>query len=99
MASVTVVVTSHKTNEEGLRWSLEALIEQTVEDFDVVLVDDGTTECAAKVFEEYCNEYDGFVTVFSEKQGTAASRNAGVLKAKSDFVTFLDGGDVDFVSG
>ena len=93
MASVTVIVTSHKTDEEGLRWSLEALIEQTVEDFDVVLVDDGTTPCAAKVFEEYCNEYDGFVSVFSEKQGTAASRNAGVLKAKGDFVTFLDGGD------
>ncbi len=93
MASITVVVTSHKTDEEGLRWSLEALIEQTDEDFDVVLVDDGTTDCAAKVFEEYCNEYDGFVFVFSEKQGTAASRNAGVLKAKGDFVTFLDGGD------
>ncbi len=93
MASITVVVTSHKTDEKGLRWSLESLVEQTVEDFDVVMVDDGTTEAAAKVFEEYCNDYDGFMSVCSEKQGTAASRNAGALKAKGDFLLFLDGGD------
>lgn len=93
MASITVVVTSHKTDEEALRYSLEALIEQVDEDFDVVLVDDGTTESAAKIFEEYCNEYDGFVSVFSEKAGTAASRNVGALKARGDFLLFLDGGD------
>lgn len=93
MASITVVVTSHNTDEAGLRWSLESLVEQTVEDFDVVMVDDGTTEAAAKVFAEYCDDYDGFMTVVSETKGTAASRNAGALKAKGDFLLFLDGGD------
>lgn len=93
MASVTVVVTSHNTDEKGLRWSLESLIEQTVEDFDVIMVDDGTTEAAEAVFAQYCKDYDGFATVRSENKGTAASRNAGALKAKGDFLLFLDGGD------
>lgn len=93
MATITVVVTSHKTEEKALRYSLEALIEQTVENFDVVMVDDGTTENAGSIFEEYCKDYDGFVSVFSEKQGTAASRNVGALKARGDYLMFLDGGD------
>ena len=93
MASITVIVTSHKTDEDALRYSLESLVEQTVEDFDVVLVDDGTTQGADKLFAQYCDEYDGFVSVFSEKPGTAASRNVGALKARGDFLLFLDGGD------
>lgn len=92
MADITVIVTCNNEENE-LAYTLTALVEQTVEDFDVLLADDGSDESATAIAQKYCDEYEGFAYLRVEKTGVAAMRNAAVQRARGEFVLFLDGGD------
>lgn len=92
MPKLTVIVTV-LCNKEQLRYTLEGLCEQTVEDYNVLLmcgkVDDEVKELAA----DYCREYVGFELKETELETVPSLRNAGFAEAETELVWFMDGGD------
>lgn len=80
--------------EKYLEKTLECLITQTVENFEVIIVDDGSTDSTAEIAKRYCDDYDGFYYIYQEHKGVYAARNAGIEKAKCEYFLFLDCGDV-----
>lgn len=92
MATLTVIVTAFN-NADNIKYTLEGLVEQSTEDFDVVIVDTGCDMEAKAVIHGYCNDYVGFSSFEIPHCLTPEARNAGVKAAKGELVYFIDGGD------
>ena len=74
------------------------LLEQNVEDFEIIFVDNNSTDDSVKIIENIVNE-DWRVSLFFEKiQGAASARNKGLEKAKGEFIYFFDVDDQLFDS-
>lgn len=77
-----------------MKFTLEGLCEQTVEDFEVLIVDNGVTDEAVKaLIKEYCDEYVGFDSMEIGHVSVPAARNAALRRVRSDFLLFMNGGD------
>ncbi len=92
MATLTVIVTAFN-DDEKLKYTLEGLVEQTTEEFDVIIVDTGCDEKAKAVIKEYCDEYVGFQSFEIPHCLIPEARNFGVKQAKGELVYFIDSGD------
>lgn len=92
MATLTVIVTAFNSAEK-LKYTLEGLVEQTTEDFDVIIVDNGCDDKAKAVIKEYCDEFVGFQSFEIPRCLIPEARNEGVKSAKGELVYFIDSGD------
>lgn len=76
-----------------LRHCIDSVLAQTFLDFEVVLVDDGSTDGSGKICDNYASE-DGRVRVIHQKnEGLAAARNTALGSARGTLVTYVDGDD------
>ncbi|MFD9484906.1 glycosyltransferase family 2 protein [Streptomyces sp. NPDC059991] len=92
---LSVVVPVHNV-EEHLGACLESLARQSLQDLDVVLVDDGSTDGSTDVAREFAARDDRFRVVGRENGGLGAARNTGVAHTApgTAYVAFVDGDDV-----
>lgn len=75
--------------------AIESVIAQTYNNFELIVIDNGSTDSSRKVLEEYEKEYSPKLRViFQENRGQAGSRNRGVEESKGDLIAFLDADDV-----
>lgn len=74
-----------KTRADLLRAALEGLREQTFSDFEVIVVDDGSTDSSRQVAEEA-----GVTVIDNAGMGAVAARSAGVRVARGDVLAFVD---------
>jgi glycosyltransferase involved in cell wall biosynthesis len=71
--------------------SLESAFRQTHVPFEVIVVDDGSTDDTAKRIERFARQ---ITYLYQENRGVGAARNAGVAHSTGEFVAFLDSDDV-----
>ncbi len=90
---LSVVVPFHDV-ERYFRACLESLAHQRVEDLEVVLVDDGSTDGSRAIAEEFCAGDPRFRVVGQDNQGPGPARNLGVLHARGEYLAFADADDV-----
>ena len=76
--------------ESFLYEALESVAWQTLEPAEVIVVDDGSTDCSATI----AHEFPGVRCLRQENEGVSAARNAGIADAAGDVVAFLDSDDV-----
>jgi len=86
---VTVIVPVHN-GERFLRSALESLYAQDYQPFEVVLVDDGSSDGSAAI----ARTFPGLRYLRQENQGQAAARNTGLSLARGEFVAYLDDDDL-----
>lgn len=89
---ISVIVPVYNV-EDYLHYAVESLINQTYKDFEVILVDDGSTDNSGDKCEYYANTYDNMYVYHRTNGGLSDARNFGVKKAKGEFITFLDPDD------
>ena len=90
---MSVVVPTYD-RERVLPRALDSALAQTYEDFEVLVVDDGSTDGTAGLVAEYAAR-DGRVRYLRQPQnaGVSAARNRGIREARGEFVAFLDSDD------
>ena len=86
---VSVVVAVHN-GERFLRPALQSLYAQDYEPFEVIFIDDGSTDGSADI----AREFAGIRYVHQENKGLAAARNAGLELAQGEFLAYLDDDDI-----
>lgn len=79
--------------EHFIKTCLDSLLEQTYPEFELLLIDDGSTDRSGKICDEYAGR-DSRIQVFHEKnKGVSASRNKGLQMASGKYVNFVDADD------
>ena len=78
-----------------VRKALESVVTQTYKDWELMIVDDGSTDNSATICEEYLNNITHQTShiIHQKNAGVAAARNNGVKVSKGDYVAFLDADD------
>jgi glycosyltransferase involved in cell wall biosynthesis len=74
--------------------ALQTLAAQTVQDFELVVVDDGSTDHTAEVVERFAPRFQNCVYFRKAHTGLADSRNQGVRRASGSHIAFLDADDL-----
>ncbi len=79
--------------EEYLHYAIESLEKQTYKNFEIILVNDGSTDDSGKLCDEYSEKYSNVRVFHKENGGLSDARNFGVRQAKGELITFLDPDD------
>lgn len=79
--------------ENYIKECLESIKKQTENDYEVVLVDDGSEDNSLAICEEFAKENEKIKVISVSHKGAAAARNEGLKNATGDYVLFLDSDD------
>lgn len=87
------VVISTYNRAALLKRALDSLIAQTETDWEAIIIDDGSTDHTHALIKPYLNIYPSIQYIKQTNQGTVSAKNAGIVAAKGNFITFLDSDD------
>lgn len=91
--SVSIVVPVYRVPERYLRKCIESIQNQTLNDIEIVLVDDGSPDNCGNICDEYAEKDERIITVHKENGGLSSARNAGQRVANGKYLMFVDGDD------
>ena len=99
--AVSVIIPMYNA-ERYIGECLDSLLVQTFQDFEVIVVDDCSTDNSAKVVESYAPKFNGrltFLTTEENSGGGGLPRNKGLMFSRGEYVFFIDSDDVIYKSG
>ncbi len=79
--------------EKYLRRCLDSILKQTYTDYEVVLVDDGSTDQSGSLCDAYAAEHDCIRVIHQKNAGLAQVRNVSLAAARGEYITFVDSDD------
>ena len=71
--------------------AVESVLAQTYKDYEIIVVDDGSTDNTCEVLAEFG---DRITVIYQENRGLSAARNTGIRASKGQYVAFLDADDI-----
>ena len=72
---------------------INSILTQTFKDYEIILVDDGSSDISGSLCEQFANIDERISVIHQENKGLSAARNAGVDKASGEYIIFLDSDD------
>lgn len=79
-------------SEKYLRKCIDSVISQTFNDWEMILIDDGSTDNSGSICNEYASD-SRVIIKHAQNGGVSKARNMGLRLAKGDYVTFMDSDD------
>lgn len=76
--------------DKYLECMLDSILEQTFNDFELIAVNDGSTDNSLKILEQYKNKFLKFNIINQENSGSYKARLAGIKEANGEYITILD---------
>ena len=94
MKKVSIIVPVYNV-EKYLTKCLDSLVNQTLSDIEIIVVNDGSPDNSKKIIESYSEKYSNIIPYFSEKNHgyPGFGRNIGLNTATSDYIMFMDNDD------
>lgn len=97
----SIIIPVYNTSE-FLKVCLDSVINQNFNDYEIVIVNDGSTDKSGQIIADYSVEYpDLIVSLYQDNQGLSSARNSGISEARGRFLCFVDSDDwinLDFLS-
>lgn len=92
MPKISVIIPVYNT-EQYLSFCLDSVLLQSFKDFEVICVNDGSTDKSEKILENY-SKFDGRIKyINTSHKGAGGARNEGLKVACGEFITFVDSDD------
>ena len=85
------IITINYNNSEGLRKTIESVVNQTWYDFEYIIIDGGSTDGSVEIIKEYANRIDYWVS--EPDKGIYNALNKGLAVAKGEYCNFMNSGD------
>ena len=93
MSKISVIIPIFNA-EKYLENCIDSVLKQKVENIEIVLINDGSTDNSGKIAKEYLNKYPTQIKYFEkENGGVSDARNLGLKYATGDYIAFLDSDD------
>lgn len=92
VCKVSVIVAVYNA-EKYISKCMDSIVGQTLKDIEIICVDDGSTDETPKILKEYSRIDERICVITQKNQGAGAARNAGLRKAKGEYLSFLDADD------
>ncbi len=90
---LSIIIPVYNT-EQTLGRCINSVLQSSLNNFEIILINDGSTDNSANICESYKNNYPQQIQVIHQKnQGLSAARNAGLDISKGQYVTFIDSDD------
>ncbi len=91
-AEISVIVPVYNV-EKTLDRCLESILCQTFQDFEIILVDDGSTDGSGSICDRYAAEYPQISVIHKENEGLGPTRNVGIRAAEGKYIYHCDSDD------
>lgn len=72
---------------------IESIIRQTYNSFEIILIDDGSTDMSTAICDNWARKDSRVIVIHQMNQGAPAARNTGLRNAKGDYIAFVDADD------
>lgn len=79
--------------EKYLRECLDSLLNQEYQNFELIAVNDGSTDNSLSILQEYQSKFDKFILVNQKNKGLSEARNSGLRHVRGKYIYFLDSDD------
>lgn len=97
---ISVVVPIYNA-EKYIKKCINSVINQTYENWELILVDDGSKDGSSKLIDEAAKEDQRIIVIHKKNEGPGIARNIGIERATGDYIVFLDSDDyldIDYFS-
>ncbi len=91
-ALISVIIPVYNV-EKYLRECIDSVLNQTYTEYEIILVDDGSTDYSGKICDDYAEKYDCISVIHKENGGLSKARNFGIENSKGEYIYFLDSDD------
>ena len=93
LPKITVIIPAYNS-EKFIAQTLDSLVNQTMQDIEVIVVDDGSTDSTCDIITKYHIDFPYIKYIYQENSGVSAARNKAIPLATGEYVVFLDADDV-----
>ena len=92
MVRISIIVPVYNV-ENKIHRCLDSILTQSFTDYELILIDDGSTDNSGKICDDYSAKNDKIIVIHQTNKGASAARNTGIKQAKGDYISFVDSDD------
>lgn len=92
ITKLSIIIPVYNTSKY-LRRCLDSVVNQTLKDIEIIVIDDGSTDDSLEIIKEYMRKYNNIKGYTKDNEGVAKTRNLGINRAKGTYIGFLDSDD------
>lgn len=93
MTNLISIIIPVYNSEKYLVCCLERIINQTYQNIEIILIDDGSKDGSSKICDEYARKDKRIKVIHKQNNGAAAARNTGLDNASGEYIAFVDSDD------
>lgn len=90
---VSVIIPVYNT-EEYIGETLNSIINQTLKEIEIIVINDGSTDNSLQIINEYAKTDNRIIVYSQENQGLSLTRNKGIKEASGEYIYFMDSDDL-----
>lgn len=92
MDKISVIIPVYNAGQKLKCW-VGSILQQTYDNYELILVDDGSTDNSVKICNAYARPYSNVHVYHIRNQGVSHVRNYGIEKSTGCYITFVDADD------
>lgn len=93
MAEISVIVPVYNS-ERYIKRCVDSILAQTFQDFELILLDDGSTDQSGRLCDDYAEQDSRIRVIHQKNQGQASTRNTGIRLSSAKWIAFVDADDM-----
>lgn len=93
---ISVILPTYNRAKE-ISKSIESVLNQTYHDFELIIIDDGSTDNTQEIVEKYQDKRIRYIKNTTSKHGVSTARNIGIRESAGEYITFNDSDDVFYL--
>ena len=89
---ISLIIPSYNV-EKYIGFCIDSILKQSLKDFEVIVVDDGSTDKTREIIKSYMSFNDNIRLFTQENSGQSVARNKGIAEATGSYIVFVDSDD------
>lgn len=89
---ISIIIPVYNT-EKYLHRAVESVLNQNFDDFEIVIINDGSIDSSGEIAENYSKEYKNITVIHKKNEGLGFARNTGLEYVNGEYILFLDSDD------